>query len=122
MTALRSWNSGRAAGIGFIAVLTAAAVWFTWPRPDALIRVEPGGVSTVTNSYGFSSPLGDTVIVGGSGPRRTIRIVNDDSVTHQIAMFSIAAGERSDYTVPPGVFGGICTAHPVSRQLTFVVR
>lgn len=112
----------RFAGIAAIAVFTIAAVWFTWPRPDSVISVNPGGVARVTNSWGLSQPLGDTVFVGGNGPRRTIRVINNDSIPHQLAMFSIPAGQHTDYTVPLGVFGGICTAHPANQQLTFVVR
>lgn len=115
-------NVKRVIGVVAIALFSIAAVWFTWPRPDTLIRVGKGGNARVTNSWGFTSALGDTVFVGGNGPRRTIRIINDDSVSHQLAMFSIAAEQNTDYTVPLGVFGGMCTAHPVARQLTFVVR
>jgi hypothetical protein len=100
---------------------TAAAVWYTWPRPDTLIRVQRGGVAIVEGAFGVS-PLPDTIFVGGSGARRTIRVVNEDTVAHRLAMFNIGAGERTDYTVPPGTFGGECSAHPDNRQLTFVIR
>lgn len=107
--------------LGLVA-LTAAAVWFTWPRPDTLIRVQRGGVAVVENVFGTASPLPDTVFVGGGGGRRTIRVVNEDSIQHRLAMFTIAPGARTDYTVPLGTFGGECTAHPAKRQLTFVIK
>ena len=103
-------------------VATAAAVWFTWPRPDTLIRVQRGGVAVVTDAFGRNRPLPDTVFVGGSGAKRKIRVVNEDTMQHRLAMFTIAPGQQTDYTVPPGTFGGACSAHPSNTQLTFVVR
>ncbi len=101
---------------------TAAAVWWTWPRPDTLIRVQRGGVAVVTDALGRDIPLPDTVRVGGSGATRTIRVVNEDSIQHRLAMFTVPAGGQTDYTVPPGRFGGACSAHPSKTQLTFVIR
>lgn len=101
---------------------TAAAVWITWPRPDTLIRVQRGGVAVVTDVFGRVRPLPDTVFVGGSGAKRKIRVVNEDTMQHRLAMFTVAAGEQTDYTVPPGTFGGACSAHPTKKQLTFVIR
>lgn len=107
-----------------VAVIVASVglAWFSWPRPDTLIRVTRGGVALVTDAYGRTAPLGDTVFVGGGGARRTIRVVNEDTVKHQLAMFNIPAGEQTEYTVPPGTFGGACSAHPTSTHLTFVIR
>jgi len=101
---------------------TAGVVWLTWPRPDTLIRVQRGGVAVVTDAFGRDRPLPDTVFVGGSGAKRTIRVVNEDSLTHRLAMFTVPAGEQTDYSVPPGTFGGVCSAHPSGKQLTFVIR
>lgn len=115
-------NPARLGGIAGLIVLTATIAWLTWPRPDTLIRVRRGGIAEVTDALGRTNPLGDTVFVGGSGARRTIRVVNDDTVKHQLAMFTIPAGGRTDYTVPPGTFGGACSAHPTKTQLTFVIR
>ena len=105
-----------------VAAVSAGLAWFSWPRPDTLIRVTRGGVALVTDAYGRTSPLGDTVFVRGGGARRTIRVVNEDTVKHQLAMFNIPAGEQTEYTVPPGTFGGVCSAHPTSKHLTFVIR
>lgn len=102
--------------------LTAVAAWFTWPRPDTLIRVQRGGIAVVENSLGRTTPLPDTVFVGGAGGRRSIRVVNEDTVQHRLAMFTVAAGEQTDYTVPLGTFGGACSAHPTKTQLTFVIK
>lgn len=101
---------------------TAAAVWWTWPRPDTLIRVQRGGVAVITDALGRDTPLPDTVFVGGSGAKRKIRVVNEDTMQHRLAMFTVPAGEQTDYTVPPGTFGGACSAHPSKKQLTFVIR
>lgn len=101
---------------------TAGLVWFTWPRPDTLIRVQRGGTAVVTDAFGRDRPLPDTVFVGGSGAKRKIRVVNEDTIQHRLAMFTIPAGEQTDYTVPPGTFGGVCSAHPTKTQLTFVIQ
>lgn len=115
-------NRSRAALLAAIAGASLALAWFSWPRPDAVIRVARGGVATVTDAYGRTTLLSDTVVVRGAGARRTLRVVNDDSIHHQLAMFSIGPGERTEYTVPPGTFGGVCSAHPISKHLTFVIR
>ncbi|MCZ8203017.1 hypothetical protein [Gemmatimonas sp.] len=101
---------------------TAAVVWWSWPRPDTLIRVQRGGVAVVTDALGRDTPLPDTVFVGGRGPKRKIRVVNEDTVQHRLAMFTVPAGQQTDYTVPPGTFGGVCSAHPTKTQLTFVIQ
>jgi len=105
-----------------VLLATTAVVWFTWPRPDTLIRIGEDGVAVVVDRFGQIAPLPDTVEVGGSGTRRVIRVENRDTVDHRLAMFNIPAGERNDYTVPRGVFGGECSAHPTKRQLTFRIR
>ncbi len=112
----------RIAGLLAVIAVSAGLAWLSWPRPDTLIRVTRGGTAMVTDAYGRTTPLSDTVYVRGSGARRTIRVVNEDSVPHQLAMFSVPAGTHTEYTVPPGTFGGACSAHPASRYLTFVIR
>ena len=108
--------------LGAVIVCSGTMAWLTWPHPDVEIRVDRGGVATIVNRFGRPSPLGDTVFVGGRGARRTVRVVNHDTTTHRLAMFSAAAGDRRDYTVPIGVYGGYCSAHRTSKHLTFVVR
>ena len=105
-----------------VSVCSGALAWLTWPHPDVEIQVDRGGVATIVDRFGRQTPLGDTVFVGGGGARRTLRVVNRDTMTHRLAMFSAAAGDRRDYTVPIGVYGGYCSAHPSSKHLTFVVR
>ncbi len=112
----------RVSMLGAVLLATAGIVWFTWPRPDTLIRIGEDGVAVVVDRFGRLAPLPDTVEVGGSGTRRVIRVENRDTVNHRLAMFNIPAGERNDYTVPRGVFGGECSAHPTKRQLTFRIR
>lgn len=115
-------TAGRVAAIVVIVLASAGLAWLSWPRPDTLIRVAQGGVATVTDAYGRTEPLGDTVRVRGAGARRKIRVVNDDTIPHRLAMLSVGAGERTDYTVPPGTFGGSCSAHPAKKRLTFVIQ
>ena len=81
-----------------------------------------GGDARVLDDWGRRSALGDTVFVRGSGGHRTVRVVNDDTIPHRLAMFAAAAGETRDYSVPLGVFGGFCSAHSASKHLTVVVR
>ena len=115
-------STSRIAMLGAVVIMTAALAWFSWPRPDTLIRVTRGGVALVTDAYGRTARLGDTVYVRGSGARRTIRVVNEDTIKHRLAMFNIPAGEQTEYTVPPGTFGGACSAHPTGKHLTFIIR
>ncbi len=112
----------RQLAIGGVVLLTAIAAWWVWPRPNVEIRVARGGIATVIDHRGRRSTLGDTVFVGGSGSKRIIRVVNGDTMTHQLAMFSAVAGGERDYTVPVGVYGGFCSAHATSKRLTFVVQ
>lgn len=104
-----------------VVAITAVAAWAVWPHPDTLIVVQRGGVAVITDRFGRSAPLPDTVRVGGNAARRRIRVVNEDTITHRLAMLRIGAGERNDYTVPRGTFGGECSAHPGSKRLTFVI-
>ncbi|WP_411282234.1 hypothetical protein [Gemmatimonas sp.] len=115
-------TAARVGALFAVIALSATLAWVSWPRPDTLIRVRRGGAAMVTDADGRTAPLSDTVYVHGGGSRRTIRVVNDDTVKHQLAMFNIPAGEQTEYTVPPGTFGGACSAHPISKHLTFIIR
>ena len=115
-------NAARVAMLVAVTAVSVGLAWFSLPRPDTLIRVTRGGVALVTDAYGRTAPLGDTVFVRGGGARRTIRVINEDTIKHQLAMLAIPAGEQTEYTVPPGTFGGVCSAHPTSTHLTFVIR
>lgn len=114
-------NPARLGGIAGLVVLTATIAWLTAPPRYAHSR------AAWWHRGGHQRPrTHDTArrhgLRWGSGSRRTIRVVNDDTVKHQLAMFTIPAGGRTDYTVPPGTFGGVCSAHPTNTQLTFVIR
>ncbi len=105
-----------------IIVLSAIAAWWVWPRPNVEIRIARGGTATVVDHMGRRSPLGDTIFVRGGGGKRTVRVINEDTMPHQLAMFNAVAGGTRDYTVPLGVYGGFCSAHATSKRLTVVVR
>jgi plastocyanin len=61
------------------------------------------------------------VVAAGGRPR--VRIVNADSISHRLGLFAAPAGDQVEYTLPqPGVYTGLCSAHPTSETLTFVVR
>jgi hypothetical protein len=115
-------NLRRTLVLNGLLLATAGLVWWTWPRPDTLIRVQRGGIAVITDALGRDTPLPDTVRVGGRGAKRKIRVVNEDTIQHRLAMFTVPAGEETEYTVPPGTFGGACSAHPTKKQLTFVIR
>ena len=108
--------------ISALVALTAGAAWMLRPRPDLLIEVGADGRAMVTSGFGPRQPLGDTVRVGGAGARRHVRVVNNDTRDHQVALFRVPAGGRTDYTIPPGTYGGMCSAHPTARPLTILVR
>ena len=108
--------------IASVAITSVVIAWLTWPRADLEIRVARGGVATVVDGYGRRSALRDTVFVGGSGARRKVRVVNNDTMPHQLAMFRAASGNTTEYIIPPGTYGGACTAHATSKHLTFVVQ
>lgn len=114
---LASWLA-RGAAIAAAGIVT----WYLWPRPDTVIEVARGGTATVHRLIGAPQPLGDTVWVGGSGARRSVRVINRDTVRHILSLFSVDAGAQMDYTVPPGTFGGYCSAHVNGNTLTIVVR
>jgi hypothetical protein len=51
-----------------------------------------------------------------------IRVVNRDTLRHQLALFGADPGETRDYTIAyPGTYGGVCSTHPTGN-LTYVVR
>ena len=107
---------------GAVLATAGIVIWYLWPRPDTVIEVSRGGIATVHRLIGAPQPLGDTVVVGGSGARRSVRVINRDTVRHILSLFSVDAGSQMDYTVPPGTFGGYCSAHVDGRTLTIVVR
>jgi hypothetical protein len=115
-------TSARVLTLVAVVALTGLSTWLVWPRPDTRIDIARGGVATVISWYGVRSPLSDTIVVGGSGARRTVRVINRDTMQHVLSLFTVKAGSQMDYTVPPGAFGGYCSAHPTGKTLTVVVR
>lgn len=110
-------SAARSAVLAAIVLLFGAAVWFTWPRPSVVIKIEPGGSATVAGSA-----LPETLFVKARSRSTVIRVVNSDSIYHQLAVFGAAAGETRDFTINyPGTYGGVCSAHP-SGNLTYVVQ
>src|SRR5580704_2990554 len=99
-------------------VVTAASIaWLTWPRPDLYIRVSRGGTAQIVGLFGVR-PLPDTVYIKELGPV-TVRIENQDTLTHRLGIFGVARAHTNDFTISqPGVYSGYCTAHP-GRRLTY---
>jgi len=100
-----------------VIVAVGVAVWFTWPRASVTIRIAQGGTATVDGEA-----LPETIFVRARGRSTVIRVVNTDTVRHQLALFGADAGETRDFTIAyPGTYGGACSAHPTGN-LTYVVR
>ena len=107
----------RSAAVAALVATVAALAWYTWPHPSVVIRIAAGGVATVN---GVALP--ETIFVKARGRSTLIRVVNADTVRHQLALFGAAAGETRDFTIQyPGTYGGTCSTHP-SGNLTYVVR
>lgn len=107
----------RSVTVGLVVLVVAAVTWWTWPRPSVVIRITPGGVATVNGSA-----LPETLFVKARGRSTVLRVVNGDSIRHQLALFSAEAGETRDFTIAyPGTYGGVCSTHP-SGNLTYVVQ
>jgi hypothetical protein len=107
--------------LGIVAVTVFVAV-ATWPRPAVDIRIPPGGLASVHGRFGRVTALPETIVVAAGG-RPRVRITNTDSIEHRLGLFAAPAGESVEYTLPqPGTYTGLCSAHPTSETLTFVVR
>ena len=107
----------KAVTLAAIVVVIGALTWFSWPRPSVTIEIALGGVATVDGAA-----LPETLYVKTRGRSTTIRVVNADTVRHQLALFGAAAGETRDFTIQyPGTYGGTCSTHP-SGNLTYVVQ
>jgi plastocyanin len=102
--------------------LAALLVYVFWPRPAVNIRVTAEGVAFVHGVFGRVSVLPDTIVVSAGG-RPKVRITNADTITHRLGLFAAPAGQVVEYTLPqPGTYTGLCSAHPTSNTLTYVVR
>jgi plastocyanin len=104
-------------------VAAAAVVTLAlWPRPAVDIRIPLGGFAAVHQRFGRVVAMPDTIVVAAGG-RPRVRITNADTVSHQLGLFSAPPGETVEYTLPtPGTYTGLCSVHPTSETLTFVVR
>jgi hypothetical protein len=112
----------RSVRIGTIVVAVIAATWFVWDRPAVEIRVERGGQAFVEGMFS-RTPLPETVYVRAVGSHTVIRIVNKDTVRQHLGIFDTEPGETRDFSVAyAGTFGGFCSAHPISKQLVYVIE
>lgn len=105
-----------------VLAFTVLAAIGSWPRPAVDIRIPVGGVAEVHERFWRVQTLPETIVVAAGG-RPRVRIINADSITHRLGLFSADAGETVEYTLPQkGTYTGECSAHPSSATLTFVVR
>lgn len=117
-----AFSMKRAAGLAGVLAATVLAVLATWPRPAVDIRIPAGGIAEVHGRFWRVSALPETIYVAAGG-RPRVRISNADSIEHRLGLFAAPAGETVEYTLPqPGSYTGLCSAHPTSETLTFVVR
>jgi hypothetical protein len=97
-------SANRSVVAGMIVAGTLLVAWATWPRPSVVIRIARGGAAAAR------------------GRNTVVRVVNDDTLRHALALFAADPGATTDYTIAyPGTYGGSCSAHP-SGNLTYVVR
>lgn len=107
----------RGVGVGLVVLTVVSLTWWTWPRPAVTIAIARGGVATVNDA-----PLPETLFIKARGRRTTVRVVNEDTLRHQLALFGADAGETKDFTIAyPGTYGGVCSTHS-SGNLTYVVQ
>ncbi len=107
----------RVLSVGLVVLVMASLTYWTWPRPAVVISIAPGGVATVGGV-----PLPETLFVKARGRSTIVRVVNSDSIRHQMALFGANAGETKDFTIAyPGTYGGVCSTHS-SGNLTYVVQ
>jgi hypothetical protein len=104
-------------------VATAGATWWGWPRPALTLRVELGGRASIVDRWGRMTPLPETVFVAARGRSTKVRVDNRDTTYQTLGIFGAAAGSSRTFTVPlPGAYGGFCSAHASSGQITYVVQ
>ena len=110
-------SASRSAVLAAIVLFSGLVVWFTWPRPSVRIDIARGGAATVDGA-----PLPETLFVAARGRNTVVRVVNQDTLRHSLALFAADAGTTVDFTIAyPGTYGGTCSAH-ASGNLTYVVR
>lgn len=110
-------SASRSVVIAAVVAATASVTWWSWPRPAVQIDIARGGVATVDGA-----PLPETLFVSARGRRTVVRVVNRDTLRHQLALFAAEPGATQDFTISyPGTYGGFCSTHP-SSSLTYVVR
>ena len=110
-------SASRSVQLAAIVLLAVAVAWFTWPRPAVRIEIARGGVVTVGGA-----PLPETLFIAARGRNTVVRVVNNDTLRHSLALFAADAGATVDFTIAyPGTYGGTCSAHK-SGNLTYVVR
>ncbi|MDQ6926559.1 MAG: hypothetical protein M3154_10030 [Candidatus Eremiobacteraeota bacterium] len=113
----------RALTISGVLTATVLAAWWTWPRPELELEVARGGIGSVVDHFGRRDSLPDTLYLQTRGHETTVRVVNHDTASTTLGIFSAGPGEMRDFTIAtPGVYGGYCSAHPTRRRLTYVVR
>jgi hypothetical protein len=106
-----------------IVLATGAASWWAWPRPALELRIDLGGRGMVVDRWGRTSPLPETLYVSATGRDTKVRIDNRDTTYQTLGIFGAAAGTVRNFSVPlPGSYGGFCSAHASSGQITYVVQ
>jgi hypothetical protein len=109
-------------GVATLAV-TFAAAWATWPAADLELRVDRGGRAVVVHRWGRNVALPETLVVKASGRNTTIRLDNRDTTYQTLGILGAPAKSVRTFALPlPGTYGGFCSAHPESKQLTYLVQ
>jgi hypothetical protein len=113
----------RGATVVGVVALTGAASWWAWPRPALELRIERGGRGLIVDRWGHTTPLPETVFVAADGRNTRVRVDNRDTTYQTLGIFGAAAQSVRSFSVPlPGAYGGYCSAHAASQQITYVVQ
>ena len=111
----------RGLSVAAVLVLTAAASWWAWPHPALDLRIERGGRGLIVDRWGRTTALPETIHVSTTGRNTRVRIENRDTTYQTLGIFGVAANSSRSFSVPlPGAYGGFCSAHPTSKQITYV--
>ncbi len=111
----------RGGTVAGVVALTALASWWAWPHPALVLRIERGGTGLIVDRWGRTTALPETIHVATSGRNTRVRIENRDTTYQTLGIFGVAANSSRSFSVAlPGAYGGFCSAHPTSKQITYV--
>jgi hypothetical protein len=77
----------------------------------------------IVDRWGRTTALPETVYIAATGRTTRVLLDNRDTTYQTLGIFGAAANSRRSFSVPlPGAYGGYCSAHAASQQITYVVQ